>query len=287
MVASNPSRPASYPPALALISGKGGVGRSSLALNLALSIGALEQRVLLVDADPNPGHLALLAGYELPESFLPLGITQTLALSESVDLLQFHAATEDTRCQPLHIDGEALSAFESRYDIIIADTGSGIAASAQAAARAADASWVVITPELTAVADGYATAKSLLCFEPATRLGCLVNAAEDEEEAEDLHHGFADLLDRFLEAKIDNRGYIPFDRTVRDAAKSQSPFCLAKPSTQAALAVAALASELTERHPIVTLPRHRAYLEGIADFVSASPDGSLAMRQAQEPSLIV
>jgi len=263
------------------------VGRSSLALNLALSIGALEQRVLLVDADPNPGHLALLAGYELPESFLPLGITQTLALSESVDLLQFHAATEDTRCQPLHIDGEALSAFESRYDIIIADTGSGIAASAQAAARAADASWVVITPELTAVADGYATAKSLLCFEPATRLGCLVNAAEDEEEAEDLHHGFADLLDRFLEAKIDNRGYIPFDRTVRDAAKSQSPFCLAKPSTQAALAVAALASELTERHPIVTLPRHRAYLEGIADFVSASPDGSLAMRQAQEPSLIV
>ena len=275
-----------YPPALALVSGKGGVGRSSLALNLALSIGALEQQVLLVDADPNPGHLALLAGYESPESFLPRGITQTLALSESVDLLQFHTAMEYGCCQQLHTDGEVLSAFESRYDLIIADTGSGIDASAQAAARAADASWVVITPELTAVADGYATAKSLLTFESATRLGCLVNAAEDEEEADDLHQGFADLLDRFLGAKIDNRGYIPLDRTVRDAAKSQSPFCLAKPSTPAALAVAALANELTERHPIVTLPRHRTYLEGIADYVSASP-GSLAMRQAQEPSLIV
>ncbi|MBT6144759.1 MAG: P-loop NTPase, partial [Gemmatimonadetes bacterium] len=50
------------PPALALISGKGGVGRSSLALNLAIALGVMQEQVLLVDADPTPGHLALLAG---------------------------------------------------------------------------------------------------------------------------------------------------------------------------------------------------------------------------------
>ncbi len=275
------------PPALALVSGKGGVGRSSLALNLALTLGKLQHHVLLVDADPHPGHLALLADVESPEALLSTGAAQTRPLSESVDLLRVFPADQQSFHQPLEIDEQALGLLEGQYSFLIADTGPGIDRASQAAAIAADACWVVITPELTAVADGYATAKSLQGQEPRLEFGCLVNGAEDEEEAENLQQGFADLFERFLGAKIDNRGYIPLDRTVRDAAKSQSPFCLASPSTQAAMAVADLASELTERHPIVTLSRHRGYLEGIADIVSAPTDEKMAMRPAQEPSLIV
>ncbi|MEE3040985.1 MAG: P-loop NTPase [Candidatus Latescibacterota bacterium] len=273
------------PPALALVSGKGGVGRSSLSLNLALSLGTLNRSILLIDADPHPGHLALLGGVESPPSLLATGCAQTRSLSPSVDLLQvFPPVGENPHLDDLHMDSGALLAFESQYDLLVTDSGPGIDADSQAASQAADAVWVIITPELTAVADGYATGKRLQQLESQIQLGCLVNAAESAEEAEDLQQGFADLFERFLGAQIDNRGYIPLDRTVRDAAKNQTPFSLARPSTPAALAVADLAIELSERHPIVTLHHHRAYLEGIVDLVSASLDGSMARRQAQEPS---
>ena len=287
-----------HPPALALISGKGGVGRSSLALNLAIALGVMQEQVLLVDADPTPGHLALLAGVESGPSLLATGIAQAQQLACGVDLLQIfagagegagHGISPNGPARPLSdlVDGPALQSLESRYHLIIVDTGPGIDLQSMAAARAADAAWVVLTPELTAVADGYATIKHLLSLEPGHPVGCLVNAAESEQEAEDVQGGFVDLIGRFLGAQIDIRGYIPLDRTVREAAKGQSPFCLEKPSTPAAVAVADLASELTERRPIVTHRRHRAYLEGVADLLSVPVGTSLEMSPVQEPLLIV
>ena len=262
------------------------MGRSSLALNLAVAMGRLQQQVLLVDADPAPGHLALLAGIESTPAALQSGVLQTCPVTAGVDLLQVYPASDDPFSETVDLDIPDLAEFEAQYQWLIIDTGAGIDTRSLAAARAADVAWVVLTPELTAVADGYAMVKRLLSLEPEHCLGCLVNAAEDVQEAADVQEGFRDLVGRFLGAQIDIRGYIPLDRTVREAAKGQSPFCLASPSTPAAVAVADLASELTERHPIVTLHRHRAYLEGVASLASAAATCSRSMSPAQEPSLI-
>lgn len=243
---------------LAVTSGKGGVGKTGVALNLGVALAQQGRRVLLVDADLGLGNLALMAGLAaertLEEVLRGECGPEEAALTGPAGVMVLPAGTAlgGDPWVGMAIEPEAvgrLRAFEERFDWLVIDTGAGIAAKVQDFVLAADEALLVVTPEPAAVADAYATVKVLLGRRSELPVGLLVNMAETAAEAARLHAGFQELTARFLGAGIDNRGYIPLDRYVREAAKRQTPFALAAPPPPAAQALERLAGQLLQRSP--------------------------------------
>tara|TARA_Y100000588_G_scaffold360135_1_gene419713 strand:- start:1468 stop:2301 length:834 start_codon:yes stop_codon:yes gene_type:complete len=237
---------------IAVTSGKGGVGKSCVAMNLAVALARLGQRVLLIDADMGLGNIAILAGLN-PEHTLEEVLTGQCDATEAAvqgpeGIVVLAAAAAVHAVQPeLQIAaniGDHLKTFESEYDVVVVDTGAGIGARVIDFAAAVDEVCLVVTPEPTAIADTYAVLKVLVQRRPPQGAGLLVNMAESTPEAEDLYLKFQELAERFLGAKIDNLGYIPLDRYVRESVKRQTPFVLADPPLPAAEAVVQLADVL-------------------------------------------
>jgi flagellar biosynthesis protein FlhG len=236
---------------IAVTSGKGGVGKSCIALNLAIALGRLEQRVLLVDADLGLGNIAILAGLS-PERTIEevlagqCGVAEAAVQGpENIVVLPAAAAVDAVQWENFQAGGnigEQLKEFETEFDVVVLDTGAGIGARVVDFVAAVDHVFLVVTPEPTAIADAYAELKVLVQRRSPQGLGLLVNMAESAVEAEDLYPKFQELAERFLGAKIDNLGYIPLDRYVRESVKRQTPFVLADPPLPAAEAVVRLAA---------------------------------------------
>lgn len=241
---------------LTIASGKGGVGKSVLALNLAVALGRYDRRVLLVDADLGLGNIAILSGLN-PEYTLEDLLLERCRLDdavmggpEGVAILPAAADMEAEFWTQAKIDaglGARMQPFEAQYDFILVDTGAGIAAKSLDFAVAADEVLLLVTPEPTAIADAYATLKVLLRRYPEQRVGLVVNMAESAAEAAEVHEKFQEIAARFLGAEIDNRGYIPLDRYVREAVKRQVPFVLATPPSPAVEAVGEMAGRLLQQ----------------------------------------
>jgi len=234
------------PRILAVASGKGGVGKSCVALNLSVVLARRGRRVLLVDADLGLGDIAFLLGIS-PEATLEDVLSGRCGVEEAVV-----AGPEGTTILPAAADmdvafwerepiaevvGGRLRDFEADFDFVLVDTGAGIAPQSVDFVVAADEVLLLVTPEPPAIADAYATLKILLQRRPDLPLALLVNMADSAAEAADLHEKFQEIVRRFLGAEIDNWGYILLDRYVREAVKRQVPFALATPPTPAAQAL--------------------------------------------------
>lgn len=243
------------PSVTAVTSGKGGVGKSCIALNVAIALARRGRRTLLIDADFGLGSSALLTGhaveYSLEDVLLGNSTASEAAISGPNGLqLLAASSTGDNAGWQLGMGVEEvradLSEYEARFERIVVDTGAGLAAKTVDSAVAADRVLLVATPEPAAIADAYATMKALLSRRIELQVHLLVNMAESRREADDLQEKFAELATRFLGAQIDNRGYIPLDRYVREAVKRQVPFAQMDPPSPAAEAVEELAGWLDE-----------------------------------------
>lgn len=244
------------PRSLAITSGKGGVGKSCAALNLALALARRQQRVLLVDADLGLGNLAILLGQSpvrtLEEVLSGRCPIEAAVLEGPEGLVLLPAASQLLPWRPAALTTTGLAplrSFEAQFDFVLVDTGAGLAPKVLDFAAAADQLLLLTTPEVTSIADAYALFKVLLQRRPDLEAGLLVNMAESATEAAELHEKFGQMVRRFLGAEIDNRGYIPLDRYVREAAKRQIPFALATPPPPATRALSRLAEGLAEERP--------------------------------------
>ena len=241
------------PRSVAITSGKGGVGKSCVALNIAAQLARDGNRVLLVDGDLGLGNIALLLGMG-GEWAIEDALVGRCAVAEAViegpeglSILAASSEGETDFWRDVAVVPEVVSQLEefaSNFDLLVIDTGAGIADKAVDLVVAADEALVVVTPEPTAIADAYATLKALLSSRPDLIAGLLVNMADSADEAVELHTKFAELAARFLGAEIDNRGYIPLDRYVREAVKRQVPVVLTAPPSPAAQALKRLAGDL-------------------------------------------
>ena len=267
---------------LAVASGKGGVGKSVVALNLSVALALHGQRVLLVDTDLGLGNIAVLLGispeYALEDLLMgrcgvgaaalegPQGIWLLPAASDGdVDFWEREGIDENIE--------ESLRDFEESFDYIVVDTGAGIAARSVDFVTAAGEVLLLTTAEPTAIADAYATLKVLLQRRPDLALGLLVNMADSRAEADDLHEKFKEIVLRFLGAEIDNRGYIPLDRYVREAVKRQVPFVLAAPLPPAAEALVEIARLLLDREVAVEFSQSGFFARALQQRkVSTRPD---------------
>ena len=243
---------------VAVTSGKGGVGKSTLAVNLGLAIAEQQTSVCLLDANLGLGNLDLLCGLNgywnlshvitgarsLRDVILrgPAGVQLVPGASGLIDVADCsEAAQREILSQ--------MEELEKTHDFLIVDTGTGIHRPVRTFVEAADVALIVTTPEPTSIADAYATIKAFSSAQHAVRLQLLVNQAESSQQARLVCTRLQQTTRIFLRGDVEYAGYIPYDPNVRRSVVRRHPFILDCPDTPASQAVRHLASRLRSWQP--------------------------------------
>ncbi len=218
------------PKIVSVLSGKGGVGKSVFACNLAERIASLGYRVLLVDADFSFGnvHVLVNAAAEFGVGAFACGRLSlkeaTIRITDRLDIL----ASESNHDTKMLYDAKAAAAMMKQlgrqadeYDLVVIDHASGKSDAATVMALASDLNILVVIPELTSLADGYGLFKHLVQTGPRISCSLVINRAESRDEADYVRRKLAALCDRFLNRLLPGLGYLPEDPAVKESVSSQ------------------------------------------------------------------
>jgi flagellar biosynthesis protein FlhG len=240
---------------LVLTSGKGGVGTSNLALNLAIALGEYGQRVVLVDADLGLANIDLLCGLA-PALDLGDVLAGGRPLAEAIvagpgEIRILPGAHGMRTLTGALTDGAGrlaaeLEELEMEADFLLVDAGSGLGPAIGTLAAAADQAIVVTTPEPTSVADAHAALGRLHrpCGGPMLR--AVVNQAGSAAEAADVLARLAAASRQFLGIVVSPLGYVRGDPRVPLAVRRRRPFVIEYPGSIASRGVRRLARTLIE-----------------------------------------
>lgn len=260
---------------IAITSGKGGVGKSNVAVNLAIKLSAAGKRVVLLDADLGLANADVLCGVDLQFNLSHV-IARRKELSEVIvkapggfrliggaSGLARMADLSDYDRQRIV---DSLAELEATTDIILIDTGAGISPNVLSFTRAADHVLVLTTPEPTAITDAYAVIKVISraggdahIISPGNsggdrRISLLVNQARSPGEARVVHERIAKVARQFLSVSVLDAGYLFADEQVPIAVRKRTPFVLTSPKCPAADCVTRLAMRLEQGVAAVESP---------------------------------
>jgi len=237
---------------IAVTSGKGGVGKSNIALNLAIAMAKMDQKVCLFDANLGLGNIDLLCGlngyWNLSHVVTGARTLKDVVLKgpANVSVVPGANGLHDIADCPALAQREIFSQLEElelTYDFIVIDTGTGIHRSVRRFVTAADVVLIVTTPEPTSIADAYATIKSL-SMSDGPRLEALVNQADSSQQAHAIVERLQKTAQLFLHTHVASAGYIPHDTHVSGAVVKRTPFLIESPRCPAARAIQQLARRL-------------------------------------------
>jgi len=230
----------------AVTGGKGGVGKTSIAVNFAIALSDQGHKVTLLDADLGLANIAVLLGLHplrnlshliLGECGLrdiliqgPNGINIVPA-SSGVKMMGQLTQTQHTTL--VH----AFDELADSTDILIIDTSAWLSYSVLSFCSASQEVIVVVCNEPASLTDAYALIKVLHQEHDVTRFRILVNMIETKEEGRELFLRMVRVTEQFLDVVLDLMGIIPRDNNVIKALRQQRPLLLAYPSTPAAIAL--------------------------------------------------
>ena len=238
---------------LAVTSGKGGVGKTNIAANVALCLAGLNKRVLLLDADLSLGNLDLvmnihgkynvshvLSGHKSMEEVIQPGPGGLRVICGASGLDRLAAISEYDQRRLL----EHLCRLQQQTDAIVIDTAAGISSSVIAFCLPADHVLVVTTPEAAAMADAYGIIKVLVRKRYQGPISLVVNMARTAAEGRQTYQRMADVARRFLEANLFYAGTLLKDERLCTAVRSRTPVVLAYPKSPISASLTALAARL-------------------------------------------
>ncbi len=238
---------------VAIASGKGGVGKTVVATNLAIALARRGRRIVLVDADLGTANVDVLlnveANYDVShvirgERLIDDVVTCVApGLQIVVGASGLASAADLSACDRLSlVDG--LSSLESRADLLLLDCGAGISQNVLAFARAADELLVITTPEPTALTDAYALIKVVSRLPGPPDIGIVVNQARTEREAAVVNERVASVAARFLGVSVRCTGHVLRDEHVPLAVRQRTPVIVRYPRCPAAGCISTLASRI-------------------------------------------
>jgi len=241
---------------IAVTSGKGGVGKSNVAVNLAARLATMGRRVVLLDADLGLANADLLTGVRVRGNLAHV-LTGRRTMAEAccdapggftlVPGASGLAAMADLTERDRESMLEMLHRIEGENDLILIDTGAGISPNVLSFLLAADEVLVVTTPEPPAIADAYALIKTVYRRHQTARVSLLVNMTRDRAEARRVFERVNAVCKRFLGVAIRDAGYMVSDPKVAAAVRRRMPFVLEEPPGPAAECMTQLAHKL-DRH---------------------------------------
>jgi flagellar biosynthesis protein FlhG len=238
---------------IAITSGKGGVGKTNFCSNLALTLAARGQRVIIVDADLGMANVHVILGVSPPfhmehvmrgEKTLaeilyqaPGGVGIISGGSGLTDL----ANLDDAERQRFI---SSLSELDSLADVVLLDTGAGLSHNVLAFLCAVEEVIVITTPEPPAIMDAYATIKVIARENPHAQQRLVVNMAQSEAEARAVAQRLQSISQQFLGRDMNWLGYLPHDMTVSRAVRAQQPFTTLQPNAPVSRAILQIADKL-------------------------------------------
>jgi len=238
---------------IAVTSGKGGVGKSNIAVNLAIKLASAGKEVVLLDADLGLANADVLCNVDLPYNLSHV-IARKKDLSEvlfkapggfrligGASGLARMADLSDFDRQRLVV---ALAELEEQADLILIDTGAGISPNVLSFTRAADQVLVVTTREPTAITDAYAAIKVISRDGGDRRVSLLVNQVKTPGEGRIVYERIAKVAKQFLGVSVLDAGHMPADEQVPAAVRKRVPFVVGAPNCPASVCVAQLAMRL-------------------------------------------
>ncbi|MBO2518939.1 MinD/ParA family protein [Limnochorda sp.] len=236
-----------------ITSGKGGVGKSSLAVNLALAMQQMGRRVMLFDADLGLANVDVLLGLAPAEGLVDVLrrgadlerclVTGPLGLKVAAGGSGFYELANPSEPELDRLLRQ-LARLDAMFDVVIIDTGAGLSRTVLSFVLASLETILVTTPEPTAITDAYGMAKVILTRRPEGQIHLVVNQARNGSEARMVAERLNMVCQRFLGHELKFLGYLPFDQHVREAVQTQQPFILAKPHARVSRMVMAMAEEL-------------------------------------------
>ncbi len=244
---------------ITVTSGKGGVGKTSISLNLAIQMAKLGKRVVVFDADFGLANIEVMLGirpqYNLADMiFRGKELKEIITPSEDgISFISGGSGIQElaimSREQVLSLTGK-LAELDEFADVIIIDTGAGISDSVLEFVVASSEVLLVVTPEPTSIIDAYALLKALNrkaeYSKENTTIKIISNKAKDEAEGKQIFEKMSVVAEKFLQVPLVYIGAVPMDTQIPSAVMRQKPLSVINPDAAAAKAIRQLAKKLLE-----------------------------------------
>jgi flagellar biosynthesis protein FlhG len=238
---------------ITVTSGKGGVGKSNVVINLAVIFSRMGKRTLIIDADLGLANIDILLGLQNRHSINdvmdgrmslrdivvedPLGIKVVPGSSGIPQIANLSA-----RRRREFID--SFKDLQDQADIILIDTSAGLSKNVIKFALIADEVVLVTTPEPSAITDAYAMIKVLSAEKPEADIGLIVNQAKSQAQAVEVANKIAEVSKQFLNFPVSVLGTLPFDPHVQRAVMRRRPWAELYPKSAATGAIKKVAAKL-------------------------------------------
>jgi len=228
---------------VSVASGKGGVGKTSVSVNLAIALSRLGTRVLVIDADFGLANVDVMLGatskYDIScflrgektlHEIIQLGHEGVMFISGGsgvYDLLNIHEGQlADLLANIVKLDAP--------IEFIIIDTGAGINENVIRMILASSETILVTTPEPTSILDAYALVKTIVKRDDSHPIHILINKCENNREAQRVQEGFIEVVGRHLGKNVDPLGLIRYNNEVPSSIKRQVPIMVTNPGSATA-----------------------------------------------------
>jgi len=240
---------------IVVTSGKGGVGKTSFIVNLAIELKKWGHRVTIIDGDLGLANVEVIMGV-VPEFSLHDFIKSDISFSEIVNegpmgIKFISGGTGIVEMANLDKNKfkrilEAMSRLDSSADYVLVDTGAGMSEHVTGFMFAAREIILLTNPEPTSITDAYTMLKILKNKNHDCEIKIVVNKVENASEAQDVFRKLSSVSNKFLNIKIKNLGYIVDDHYVSSAVKLQEPFIISFPKSSASKNIGSIAQRIMD-----------------------------------------
>ncbi|WP_028782804.1 MinD/ParA family protein [Thalassobacillus devorans] len=262
---------------IAVISGKGGVGKSNFALNFALALAKRQQRVLVFDLDIGMGNIDILTGssakYNLTDLFKS-GLSMKDLFTHGPEALTYIAGGSGLS-DFFELDDERFEYFLSQfdqiakaYDYIIFDMGAGISQNSLSFILAAEEAILITTHEPTSMTDAYAILKHIYRMEKGIKIYTVINRANSQQAGRVAMERLQKVVQQFLTRKLYPMGILPDDQQVMKAVARQVPFLLHNQHSPASKAVQHITDQYLEDKLDITRPPATSFVTKLKRLVT-------------------
>jgi flagellar biosynthesis protein FlhG len=245
---------------IAITSGKGGVGKTNVSVNLSVALGRIGKQAMLVDGDFGLANANILLGLNATATIADL-LSRNCAMADVIQegpagmkLVPGHSGSGAHSALGTSERRQLASAFRpyaGEVDHVLVDTASGIGPEAMSLVASSDVILLVLSGEPTAFMDAYQLVKVLAMEHSRTEILVVTNMVDDEEAGHQLFRHFDEVVKRFLPTRLAHLGSVPLDDRIRESVLRKRCCLEAFPESRASAAFGRLAQTLSD----VSLPQ--------------------------------
>jgi flagellar biosynthesis protein FlhG len=260
---------------IAVISGKGGVGKSNFSLNFSLALQNAQKRVLLFDLDIGMGNIDILIGESSRHTIVDFfnknisltdikttGPNNLDYISGGTGLGSIFKLSEEKFQRFIH----ELELLFNAYDFVIFDMGAGISEDSLRFILCVDEIIVITTPEPTSLTDAYAAIKHICVNHELMPFSIVINRAFNRKIGDSAYNRLAHTIKQFLKREVTLLGAIPDDSTIMKAVIDQKPLLMYQPNCHASKAIIKLATDFINKQSSINVEEAKPFIAKFKHF---------------------